>query len=805
MKQRIRFTMLAMVLTLGILGIAHNVHAVSGWQNTYTNYFGVSASCSLCHTSAPALNATGTTFLNAGGNTIAGWTAIKPADPTPPTVTITNPATTPYAATSTPLSIVGTASDNFTGPFGVTQISWSNSLGGSGTATGTTSWSGSIPLVSGSNVITVTARDQAGNTTAATRTVTYAVAVVAPVISSFTATPASINSGQSSTLAWTLSGGAPTTLSIDNSVGSVLNSSSRGVSPTATTTYTLTASNGAGSVTRSVTVTVAAALTAPVIGSFTATPASITSGQSSTLAWTLSGGAPTTLSINSSVGSVLNSTSRSVSPAATTTYTLTASNSAGSVTRTVTVIVTPAVVAPLIGSFTATPASITSGQSSTLAWALSGGAPTTLSINSTVGSVLGSSSRAVSPTATTTYTLTATNSAGTVSQNVTVTVTPTVVAPVIGSFTVTPASITSGQSSTLAWTLSGGAPTTLSINNSVGSVLNTSSRAVSPTATTTYTLTATNSAGSVTRSATVTVNVAGALPVIGSFTATPASVTPGQSSTLAWTLSGGSPTTLTISNGVGTVTGTSRVVSPTVTTTYTLSASNSAGSATRSVNVTVTAVTPPPSSGDLPSFSHPTQITNPYFPVANLRQQTFEGTVGGHAVRVVRTLQRRTQSFKVGNQDVRTLVRQERSYVDGALDEIALDYFGQADDGSVYLFGEEVNTYSRGRVVSHEGSWRYGVDTKQLSVIMPTQPTVGIVSQAENLEVLSVSETVTVPAGRFRNCLKIQETLSDGSMEYKYYAPNVGVIKEVTEDGEINLVSLGNRGEKEEREESEED
>jgi hypothetical protein len=50
------------------------------------------------------------------------------------------------------------------------------------------------------------------------------------------------------------------------------------------------------------------------------------------------------------------------------------------------------------------------------------------------------------------------------------------------------------------------------------------------------------------------------------------------------------------------------------------------------------------------------------------------------------------------------------------------------------------------------------------------------------------------------NCLKIQETLSDGSVEYKYYAPNVGVIKEVTEDGEINLISFG-----EPRERGEED
>jgi len=80
--------------------------------------------------------------------------------------------------------------------------------------------------------------------------------VTAPVINSFTATPASIISGQSSTLAWTLSGGAPTTLTIDNGVGSVLGTTSTNVSPSATTTYTLTASNSAGNATRSVAVTV---------------------------------------------------------------------------------------------------------------------------------------------------------------------------------------------------------------------------------------------------------------------------------------------------------------------------------------------------------------------------------------------------------------------------------------------------------------------------------------------------------------------------------------------------------------------
>ena len=97
----------------------------------------------------------------------------------------------------------------------------------------------------------------------------------------------------------------------------------------------------------------------------------------------------------------------------------------------------------------------------------------------------------------------------------------------------------------------------------------------------------------------------------------------------------------------------------------------------------------------------------------------------------------------------------------------------------------------------------------QLGVIMPANPKVGTEFQPENVPgittendvVVEAGLTVTVPAGTFRNCLKIQETLSDGTIEYKYYAPNVGVIKEVNQDGEINLVSFGrSRGREEEDE-----
>jgi Domain of unknown function (DUF1929)/Bacterial Ig domain len=93
------------------------------------------------------------------------------SDTTPPTVAITAPTTgATYTTTSPSVTLGGTAADNV----GVTQVSWSSDRGGSGIASGTTSWStGAVTLLGGTNVLTVSARDAAGNVGAATLTVTY--------------------------------------------------------------------------------------------------------------------------------------------------------------------------------------------------------------------------------------------------------------------------------------------------------------------------------------------------------------------------------------------------------------------------------------------------------------------------------------------------------------------------------------------------------------------------------------------------------------------------------------------------------
>ena len=271
--------------------------------------------------------------------------------------------------------------------------------------------------------------------------------------------------------------------------------------------------------------------TPATIVEFLANPASIQPGQSSTLQWITQN--VTSVSIAPGVGTVspAASGSVSVSPTTTTTYTLTATGPSGTTTQTAVVTVGAAPTGnPQIVMFTANPLTIQPGQQSTLSWSTNGASTVTIS---SVGSVSLNGSTTVSPTATTTYTLTATSSDGhTVTAPVTVSVVPATV-PQINAFTAVPSVITSGQSSQVCWQVTNA--TSISITG-IGSNLSANAcSAVSPSATTTYTLTATNPSGSVSGNVTVSV---GQLQIL-SFTATPPwSPVTGSPITLSWTTQG---------------------------------------------------------------------------------------------------------------------------------------------------------------------------------------------------------------------------------------------------------------------------
>jgi hypothetical protein len=451
------------------------------------------------------------TLTTSTGGTSADltFTVVPPA----PRLTAISPTT---AAAGTPISLALTGT-NFIGNATTVAVS------GAGITVGQVSVQKSTALTvnltigaaAAAGARDVTVKTAGGTSAARTLTIEAAPATPgAPSIGAFAASPANITNGQTATLSWSGITNA-TTCSIDNGVGSVsCGNGSVNVAPGATTTYTLTASGAATSATATATVTVSGTSsgggptppTGPAIGSFDASPSSITSGQSSRLSWSGIANA-TSCSINRGVGTVACSDgSTNVSPTSTTTYTLTATGDGGSVTATTTITVNaPAPTAPAIGSFTANPSTITNGQSSRLSWSGITNAAT-CSFDNGVGSVsCADAGRNVSPTATTTYTLTATGPGGSATATATVTVTAPA-APAIGSFTASPTTVTSGQPSTLTWSGITDA-TTCSIDNGVGNIAcGNGNVSVTPAATTTYTLTATGAGGSTTATATVTVS-----------------------------------------------------------------------------------------------------------------------------------------------------------------------------------------------------------------------------------------------------------------------------------------------------------
>ncbi len=243
---------------------------------------------------------------------------------------------------------------------------------------------------------------------------------------------------------------------------------------------------------------------------------------------------------------------------------------------------TPASSAPVIVNFTANPTTINAGQSSTLSWQVQNA--DTVSITTLGGGLALAGSQAVTPNATTTYTLTATKGNQTTTAQATVTVNSGGGLPVIVSFAPNPATIDFGGSSSLQWVVQNA--TTVTINNSIGTVGLTGSHTISPAATTSYTITATNANGTVTANTTLTVITS--VKII-SFTATPTSTTSGGPAVLVCETAGAVSVNV---NGVVFTTSTAvESVHVITTTTYNCTATAANGE-TASAQTTVTVAGP---------------------------------------------------------------------------------------------------------------------------------------------------------------------------------------------------------------------
>ncbi len=191
--------------------------------------------------------------------------------------------------------------------------------------------------------------------------------------------------------------------------------------------------------------------------------------------------------------------------------------------------------------------------------------------------------------------------------------------------------------------------------------------------------------------------------------------------------------------------------------------------------------------------------SNPYFTLTPGKFWRYEGDDGGEFVQLeIRVLpQTKWVSFPINGQTKWALTRvvEEREWADGKLVEVSRNFFARdLATRNMFYFGEEVDVYQNGVIVSHDGAWLAGVNGAKPGLFMPALNLVGSRYFQEiapgvamdRVEHAEMGLQVTTPAGTFFNCFVVRETtpLEPGAEGFKTYAPKVGMIK----DGFLELV-----------------
>jgi hypothetical protein len=144
----------------------------------------------------------------------------------------------------------------------------------------------------------------------------------------------------------------------------------------------------------------------------------------------------------------------------------------------------------------------------------------------------------------------------------------------------------------------------------------------------------------------------------------------------------------------------------------------------------------------------------------------------------------------------RVAVHEEVTH-DGVPVESTTEWYVQDIAGNVWKFGEESYEREGGEFVLTDDSWVAGVHGAQPWKVMGATPRVGDLyvgnrpDGRDELEVVSVSASITVPAGVFLNCVEVVENADEPEdQDIIIYAPSVGLASEAHSQGRIDLVAV---------------
>jgi len=187
-------------------------------------------------------------------------------------------------------------------------------------------------------------------------------------------------------------------------------------------------------------------------------------------------------------------------------------------------------------------------------------------------------------------------------------------------------------------------------------------------------------------------------------------------------------------------------------------------------------------------------VDNPYFPLVPGTMWKYVENAGGESSESEVMV---THDTKVV-MGVKCVVVRDRVKEYGVLREETYSWYAQDKQGTVWHFGDAAKEFKSGGRVNTSGSWEAGVKGAKPGIIMPGNPEPGkpyrqqyARDEAEDMaQIIALSESVTVPAGSFTECVRTKEwSMLEAGSEKKWYAKGVGLVRTESTGGEESVLA----------------
>jgi hypothetical protein len=189
-------------------------------------------------------------------------------------------------------------------------------------------------------------------------------------------------------------------------------------------------------------------------------------------------------------------------------------------------------------------------------------------------------------------------------------------------------------------------------------------------------------------------------------------------------------------------------------------------------------------------------ISNPYYPLPVGRTLIYRGVRDGQTQTDRVHVTSRTKVLEGINATAVSDVARHN----GKLLEKTTDWFAQDKQGNVWYLGEDTAAYLPNGQIDRSGSWQAGVHDGEPGIIMLAHPQIPdayrqefLRGQAEDTAwIVNKGGSVRVPFGVVHHILTSLEftRLEPGVIDQKIYAPGIGIVRELSQSGPLEVARL---------------